>query len=274
MGAAHRCAHERQVRENCSLARKAIAMLAPPAIPEWLPPAVTDEAYRILWDDLNADAKLVLRLATDKRMKPVWDELKKETHKLAARSVLEACASHTIAPREALLSGLTDRDASLTLFFWYAYAFAFMEPKAAKISSRDLPIADCRLQAARLRLSALVLWKLDLSPARDFLTAGLSEQFNIHHDNIERAAKFYDEIAGALIKVKTAEAPLVVSKDYGNRDTRGYVRMLATETRKLFGKTLTRSLARTASVALMKDVSPNQVRKWTERLPSPARTHD
>ena len=249
-------------------------MLAPTSFPEWLPPAVIDEAQRILFDDLDADAELVLRLTTDKRMKPVWDELKKENHRLAARSVLEACVSHVVVPREAPPSSLTDRDAALSLFFWYAYAFAFMKPKVGKFSSRDVPITQCQYEAAVLRLSALRLWKLDLSPARNFLAAELSEQFSTHHDNIEKAAKFYDEIAGALIKVKTAEAPLVISKDYGNRDTRGYVRMLAIETRKLFGKTLTRSLARTASVALMKEVSPNQVRKWTERLPTPARTPD
>jgi len=249
-------------------------MLAPTSFPEWLPSAVTHEAERILFfTDLDADADLVLRLTTDKRMKLVWDELKKENHKLAARSVLETCVSHTVVPREAPPSSLTDRDAALTLFFWYAYAFAFLRPSVGTISSRDLPIARCRHEAARLRLSAVRLRGLYLVPAeaRNFLPTDISEQFaGIYANNIEEAAKFFDEIEAALVKLKAAEAPLVVSKDYGNRDTRGYVRMLATETRKLFGKTLTRSLARTTSVALMKEVSPTQVRKWTVRLPMPA----
>jgi hypothetical protein len=104
-----------------------VAMLDPTSFPKWLPPSVRDEAERILFfTDLDADADLVLRLTTDKRMKLVWDEIKKENHKLAARSVLEMCVSHTVVPREALPSSLTDRDAALTLFFWYAYAFAFM----------------------------------------------------------------------------------------------------------------------------------------------------
>jgi hypothetical protein len=242
-------------------------MLDPTSLPKWLPPAVMDEAQRILFDDLGADADLVLRLTTDKRMKFVWDELKKESYKLPARSALGTCVSHAVVPREAPPSRLTDRDAALTLFFWYAYAFALMKPKVGKFSSRNVPITQCQYEAAALRLSALRLWRLDLSPARNFLAAELSEQFNTHHDNIEKAAKFYDEIAGALIKVKTAEAPLVINKDFGNRDTRGYVRMLATETRKLFGLTLIRSLATTASVALMKDVRPKQVRNWTQSLP-------
>jgi hypothetical protein len=249
-------------------------MLDSTSLPKWLPPAVMDEAQRILFDDLGADADLVLRLTTDKRMKLVWDELKKESYKLAARSVFETCVSHAVAPREALPSSLTDRDAALTLFFWYAYAFAFMKPKVGKFSSRNVPITRCQAEAAVLRFSALRLWELDLSPARNFLAAELSEQFNTHHDNLEKAAKFYDEVARALIKVRTGEAPLVISKDFGNRDTRGYVRMLATETRKLFGLTLIRSLATTASVAFMKEVTPNQVRKWTERLPAPPRKPD
>jgi hypothetical protein len=244
---------------------------------EWLPPAVTDEADRILFTDLRADADLVVRLATDKRMKPVWDELKKETHKVAARSVLETCVSHAVVPREALQSSLTDRDAALTLFFWYAYAIAFMRPTVGKISSRDLPIARCQHEAAALRLSAIRLWQLDLSPEREFLPPEVSEQFNAHIDNIENAAKFFDEVAAPLIRLRAAEAPLVVSKDYGNRDTRGYVRMLAAETRKLFGTTLIRTLATTASVALLTEVTPIQVRRWTEkrkrtnRKPSKAR---
>jgi len=244
-------------------------MLDPTSLPKWLPPAVMDEAQRILFDDLDADADLILRLTTDKRMKPVWDELKKDAYKLPARFVLKTCASHALVPRETPRSSLTDRDAALTLFFWYAYAFALMRPSVGTISSRNLPIADCRLQAARLRLSAARLRGLYLIPAeaRVLLPWDITEQFaDIYASNIEEAAKFFDEIEAALANLKAAEAPLVVNKNYGNRDTRGYVRMLATETRKLFGMTLTRSLATTASIALMKEVSPNQVRKWTERL--------
>jgi hypothetical protein len=243
-------------------------MLAPSTLPDWLPLVVADEAQRIFYTDIDADTELVLRLATDKSMKPVWDELRKEIYKVASRSQLESCVSHAVAPREVPLSGLTDREAALTLFFWYAYAFAFMNPAVGIVSPRDLPIADCRLQAARLRLSAVRLRGLYLipTPARNFLPADITEQFaDIYANNIEEAAKFLDEIEAALVKLKAAEAPLVVSKDYGNREARGYVRVLAAETRKLFGTTLIRTLATTASVALSTKVTPTQVRKWTQR---------
>src|SRR5262249_37505563 len=151
-----------------------------------------DEAERILFfTDLDADADLVLRLTTDKRMKLVWDELKKENHKPASRSVLEICISHAVTPREPPPSSLTDRDAALTLFFWYAYTYAVMRPSIATFSSPDLPIARCKLEAARLRLSAVRLRGLYLIPtqARDFLPADITCQFaDIYANNVEAAA--------------------------------------------------------------------------------------
>jgi hypothetical protein len=243
-------------------------MLAPLVFPEWLPPIVAEEARRIFYTEKNSDDDLVLRLATDKRMESVWNELNK--YKVAAPSQLESSVS-LLARRERPLSSLTDREAALNLFFWYAYAFAFMEVSVGTISSRNLPIARCREAAAMLRLSATRLRLFELSPEFDLLPVSpqdlTPDDFKYHTNTIESAAKFYDEIAGALTKLKDIEAPLVVSKDYGNRGARGYVRMLATETRKLFGTTLIRTLATTASVALSKKVTPTQVRKWTERLP-------
>jgi hypothetical protein len=157
---------------------------------------------------------------------------------------------------------------ALTLFFWFAYAFAFMRVSVETVSSRDLPIARCRCEASALRHSAARLKQLKLNPdAGSWLPADILEEFDGFAYNIKEAARFYDEIAEALIKIKAAEAPLVVSKDYGNRDARGYARVLATETRKLFGTTLIRTLATTASVALSKEITPVQVRKWVESLP-------
>jgi hypothetical protein len=49
-------------------------MLAPSTFPKWLPRAVALEAQRILSAD-TADAAIALRLATDERMKPVWQRL-------------------------------------------------------------------------------------------------------------------------------------------------------------------------------------------------------
>ena len=51
-------------------------MPALPKFPEWLPSEVDIEAWRILSTG-TADDDLVLRLATDKRMKEVWKVLRR-----------------------------------------------------------------------------------------------------------------------------------------------------------------------------------------------------
>jgi hypothetical protein len=90
----------------------------------------------------------------------------------------------------------------------------------------------------------------------------------IHAKEIEGAAKFCDEHVEALTKLRTEQAPLLVARVHGRREERGYVRMLAVEAQKLFGKTALghRSLARVASVALAKKVTDVQVRKWCDSL--------
>jgi hypothetical protein len=45
-------------------------MLAPPAFPEWLPPAVAEEGQRRSIPGMQTT--IVFRLATDERMKFVW----------------------------------------------------------------------------------------------------------------------------------------------------------------------------------------------------------
>ena len=130
-------------------------MLAPPTFPEWLPPEVEIEANRIL--NAGADDDLVLRLATDKRMKMVWRTLKK-------------CEPLGHPPASALADAMSDRvdvpsppaPDALPLFFWLAYTLAWLRPSVGNISVRNLPMALYQLEAARLRLSAANLRKLSL----------------------------------------------------------------------------------------------------------------
>jgi hypothetical protein len=240
-------------------------MLAPTIFPEWLPPAVAREAERLL-NSGHAEDELVLRLATDRRMQGVWRELSKPRYAFTHPQISNPWADTDFMDFPPL-DGLTDQEATLTLFFWYSYAFAFMKPASGTVSLRDLPIARCRLEAARLRLSAARLRGLCLIPtsARDFLPAGISEQFaDIYANNIEEAATFFDEIESSLVKLKAAEAPLVVHRDHGNQEARGYVRLLARVTRESFGSPLYGCLAKVASVALGKGVSLLQARKWCD----------
>jgi hypothetical protein len=233
-------------------------MLAPPTFPEWLPPTVALEAQRILNAD-TADAALVLRLATEKQMDAVWRVLKKcepleRPQPSALADLMNERADVPLPP---------DPDA-LTLFFWCAYTLAWLGVAVGHISSNDLPIALYRLEASRLRLSAANLRKLKLQYGVQ-VEEGWYTDDHIRH--IEDAAKLCDENADVFGKLKAAEAQMVVERVHGNREERAYVRMLAVEARKLFGKpALYRTLATVASVALMKRVTDVQVRKWCASL--------
>src|SRR5262249_5359925 len=121
-------------------------------------------------------------------------------------------------------------------------------------------------QAKQLRASAAVLRGLHLVPgkANKVLRFGdlSKEHADIHANRIEGAANFCDEIVDAIAYLKAVN-PLIVKRDHGNLQARGYVRMLATEAHKLFGKrALYRTLARVASVAMEKEVDHEQVKKW------------
>jgi hypothetical protein len=226
---------------------------APSELPKWLPTSVAVMADRIrnkgigLWLG-PADEALVQRLATDERMEKVWRELSR--HKSAKPARSKFLSTLDIEPPE-------DCD-PLAEFYYCAYVIAWLGPVAGTLAGRDADIASWKLQAARLRDSAENLIKLSAQfPDPDAKR---------HVECIEAAAKFCDENAAEFEKLKSAEAPLIVKRDHGNRDARGYVRMLAVEARRLFGMRGDRTLATAASVALAKRISHTQVRKWCTSL--------
>src|SRR5215510_959183 len=120
-------------------------MLAP-SLPAWLPAAVACEARRIL--DYTKDPALVIRLATDTRMKRVWAELSKV--KFERPQIDES----VLSMRDSLEAHLTDQEAALTMFFWYAYAFARAPIAIITISELDTLLASCEDMARQLRKSA------------------------------------------------------------------------------------------------------------------------
>jgi hypothetical protein len=230
-------------------------MLAP-SFPEWLPSSVAHEAQRILSSG-TADTALVLRLATDERMRSVWNEL-------ARHKPDHPCMSETWTT---LMSDRVDvppppEADALPLFFWCAYTIASLGPSIGTISLQDLPIKKYQHVAAGLRWAAAEMRALKLKYP-EIVRCG--DQFSdIHAEQIKRAAEFCDENIAMLSKLKAAQAPLVVRRDHGNQEARGYVRMLAVETQNLFGRSGYRTLATVTSVALTEDVTSTQVRKWCD----------
>jgi hypothetical protein len=227
-----------------------------PAFPKWLPPAVAREAERIL-DRKNPDAALVHRLVTDERMKSVWRELTKPKDFLARPQISEPWAN--------MRGPLPDEDNALTLFFWCAYLFGRAGIIVGTAKEYDAMLATYRKQAEQLRASALVLRDLHLVSglADNFLQYGdISKQSaDIHANQIEDAANFCDEIVEAIIELKAAD-PLIVDRDYGNREARGYVRLMSIEMHRLFGQLMAGTLATVASVALEIEIADKQVRNW------------
>src|SRR5262249_45835943 len=104
-------------------------MLAP-SFPAWLPPAVANEARRIL--EYTGDPALVIRLATDIRMKRVWAELLK--HKFN-RPHLDKWALRMRGPL--LDDRLTDQEAAFTMFFWWTCARVHAPIALSTISELD-----------------------------------------------------------------------------------------------------------------------------------------
>jgi hypothetical protein len=234
-------------------------MLAPRTFPDWLPPAVSEEARRILNSE-GADEALVLRLATDERMESVWCELGK--HKKDDLCHLSDWAE-LMRDRVDVLP--PDGSDPLVLFFWYAYTIAWLGPRADVVSNHDLPIELYGFMADRLRDAAKLLRKLNSEYGPQLKCQ--NQFIGIHTNQIEDAAEFCDEIIEAYTKLRNAEAPLVIKRDFGSNEARGYVRMLAVEMRHLFGRLLGGTLAKVASVALMTDITEGQVHNWARPVP-------
>jgi hypothetical protein len=228
-------------------------MLAPPALPEWLPSEVAQEVARIE-RDIDCNAELLSRLATDKRMKEVWSTLSKRARTNPQISEAWAILRTDVEPPP-------DYSDALVLFFWRAYTLAALKLRAETFPWPDLPITQYKAQASQLRASAATIRRLDW----DYLEHLDFEDRLIKA--IEDAANFCDARAETFIKVKAARGPLLIKRNYGNREARGYVRMLAVEMRTLFNLVAPDStLARVASVALRKEIKRVQVRKWCDSL--------
>ena len=234
-------------------------MLAPHAFPDWLPPAVSEEVKRIL-SILNSEGidgeALVLRLATDQRMKSVWAILKK--HKKDGPRELSKWAKFT---RDVATVPPPESSDPLVLFFYCACMIACMQPSTGPVSKYELALLEYQVEAMRLRYSATKLQELNLRYSWVYSENGFQACLN----NIEKADKFCDVIAKMFAKMKDAHTPLVIERNFGSREARGYVRMLAVETRNLFGQRLGGTLATVASVALGKKIEATQVNNWARR---------
>jgi len=86
------------------------------APPDWLPSAAAHEAQRLLSVE-SVDAALVIRLATDGRMRSVWREVTRHNKQGHTRLGMSEAWKDFRPP---LNEQFTDHEAAVALFFWCA----------------------------------------------------------------------------------------------------------------------------------------------------------
>jgi hypothetical protein len=138
--------------------------------------------------------------------------------------------------------------AALRQFFFAAYD-ATVHPR------RVVTTKQLEADAARVSRSADDVRWIDQSTAKKL-------------DEAARAMRARSKEPGAdppvVLSPSGWRPPLVVVQRHEQNDeTRAYVLELASVTRKLFGSTMRRTIATTASVALQTTVTERQVRNWT-----------
>jgi hypothetical protein len=239
-----------------------------PAYPEWLPPAVARRAEALLidWGDFRHD---VGRLATDERMEAVWRELRRHSPDEAALTVLLNTSWVTLDE----LKQCRPDETALVVFFEHAFWNTVLPPRAATVSEFNTLRNTYLHHAAQLRASAkwlheAVNLKKRPLPATFPLVLGtlgfLPGDIANHASCVEAAAALCDKVAAAISDLCAAGHPLIVDRDRGNALARGYVRLMADTTLRLFGTPLYGTLAKVASVALAlrEDLTREQVLKW------------
>jgi hypothetical protein len=125
---------------------------------------------------------------------------------------------------------------------------------------------DCAFQRARFphfvttpkdRAALAAAWTRTAKACRQ---SSFIEQYNPKLSAaLVLAADYFEEIAR---REGNTDSPLVVKRHRGDGHHRAYVRVLGNLTRRLFGNSLYRTVATTASVALQQDIDWQQVREW------------
>ena len=213
-------------------------------LPNWLPSPVAEEAQRIYDGILQHDRKLdprpftapeqikvLLRLASDQRMKKVWNELRKKKRKRPSEFL------HPFRPD--ILADEIPQDMALRVFFGFAWDLATcgIELKTLKQLKPFIKMAS-RLQR----------------DARSLRSLGLDE----FASNLEPMAIVCERMGRLL---PNSDFPLADKRARGDQAVRAYILRLSLACREWwFGEVLTGTVATTASVALSKKISADQVR--------------
>jgi hypothetical protein len=213
-------------------------------LPDWLPGPVTEEAQLVYNNILKHDwkcyprpltaseeIKVLLRLASDQRMKKVWNELLKKKRNRPCEFL------HPFVPTD--LADGNPQDLALRFFFRAAWDLATCGIELKTLNQ----LKPFTKLASRLQRDAQSLRSLGL----DEFASDLEAKAIV----CERMGRF----------LPNSSFISVVKRARGDQTMRAFILRLSRYCREWwFGKVLTATIATTASVALSKKISAKQVR--------------
>jgi hypothetical protein len=214
-----------------------------PVIPAWVPGSVAGWMRQQLADDQQwgVDRDIVLRLATDPRMRSVWSELLRPSRRPEGGFLHPAKVDW--AP-----TAVERQDMALVLLLGQVYAG--VGSRAALRSDVEQHRAELRELADKLRREAE-----DLGAEEDFASVPLAEwrspKLNAAADVLEARAAHIDD-----------RYCLIVERDRGQLEARPAATWISNSCVMLFGSPLHGVTAILTSVALDCEVPEERVRGW------------
>jgi hypothetical protein len=214
-----------------------------PEIPQWVPPIVASFARDMRVTDPH-HRQILVRLATDPRMRNVWLQLVKRDRKTG-----RFCQPALIPSPELVGAAAERQNWAMTLLFSLAFGYAVSPPSVTLRRELENLRAQKQELARKLREQA-------------------EEQYEIEHafgveDDGSRAEKL-DAAAEALEKMAedAGSGCIVVERDRGLGEPHALAVRIAERCQWLFGSPLYTVTATFTSVALDAQVSDRQVREW------------
>ncbi|MCX7314451.1 MAG: hypothetical protein NTV56_22760 [Alphaproteobacteria bacterium] len=215
----------------------------PITLPDWLPPAVAKQARRIEAQSLSTDQRaILLRLATDPRMRGVWNELTRRDRR--------GGGYFHPAKRPIGMPALTREEAqaeALGELFHFAFCAARDRLEVSK------PEDGAHLKAKLLE-NARVLQEI----ADDMAAINLAYPLAAADAAALRRVAGWHEDGAALLR--TPSDPLTIHNDRGGRVVRGVQIIIAVWLRDAFGRPLHGTAATLAAVALDQKTSERVTR--------------
>ncbi len=225
----------------------------PITLPSWLPPAVAKQVRRIEARDCPAEQRaILLRLATDTRLRGVWSELTRCKRPGGG-------FFHPAKPRLDKLALTQDEVQAEALGELFHFVFCAARDRVEVSKPED--VAPLK---AKLHERARVLREIadDMAPMADPLAAADAVV-------LRRVADWQEDCVALL---RPPSDPMTIHNDRGDRVVRGGPIIIAVWLRETFGKQLDRTAATLAAVALGQKTSERATRSAFSGRKSPGKS--